>query len=89
MSNDPFNQAVDSLSAPAAVCFAIIPNDAGNLPLATKALYVGAAGDVTLRSVRASADVTFKNVQAGAILDVRVLAVRSAGTTASDLVGLA
>lgn len=89
MTDDPFRALTDSPMAPASRCFAIVPSDSEDLQLATKALYVGQAGDVTLRSVRGSADVTFRNIPAGATLDVRVCAVRATGTTASDLVGLA
>jgi len=89
MTDDPFRGLTDSPMAPASRCFAIIPSDSAQLALATKAIYVGQAGDVTLRSVRGSADVTFRNVPAGATLDVRVCAVRATGTTAGNLVGLA
>jgi hypothetical protein len=87
--NDPFESAADSPIAPAERCFAIIPDDAAELPLATKAIYVGGGGSVTLRSVRGTADVVFARVPDGTILDVRVAAVRATGTTATDIVGLA
>ena len=89
MSHDPFASSADSPIAPAELCFPITPSDTAALQTATKALFVGTGGTVTLRSVRGTADVSFKNVPDGAVLDVRVSAVRATGTTAADIVGLA
>jgi len=89
MFNDPFAKSIESVVAPASDCFAITPNDAEDLPMATKALFVGVGGDVVLRPVAGSADVTFRNLPDGSILDVRVRAIRVTGTTAANLVGLA
>jgi hypothetical protein len=89
MIHDPFENAADSPIAPAERCFAIAPDDNLELPMATKALYVGTGGDVTVRPVRGGEDVAFRNVPDGTILDIRVIAVRAAGTTAADIVGLA
>lgn len=85
---EPFNGYADSPMAPSENCFAIAPNDGAELPQSTKAIYVGGGGNVTLRSVRGEADVTFLNVPSGAILDVRVRAIRLTGTTATNIVGL-
>ena len=46
MFQDPFERTTDSPMAPAEVCFAITPSDVLDLPRATKAIYVGLAGDV-------------------------------------------
>lgn len=89
MIKDPFESAADSPIAPSEFCFAIEPSDTAGLMQATKAIYVGGGGDVTVRTVRADADVTFRNVPSGSILDIRVNAVRSSGTSATDLVALA
>ena len=87
--NVPFYNLADSPIAPALSCFPISPNDAAELPLITKAIYIGVAGDVVLRSANGAEDVVFRNLPAGFTLDVRVRAVRATGTTASALVGLA
>ncbi|KUO54151.1 MAG: hypothetical protein APF82_00450 [Sphingomonadales bacterium BRH_c42] len=89
MPRDPFQNSTDSLISPAQYCFAITPSDSGDLDRVTKALYIGLGGDVTLRALDNDVDVTFRNVASGAILDVRVSAVRAAGTTAANIVGLA
>jgi hypothetical protein len=89
MFDDPFAGQADSTMSPATRCFAVTPSDSADLPQATKALYVGTAGDVVLLSIDSAASVAFRNVPAGSILDVRARAVRATGTTAADIVGLA
>ena len=89
MPKDKFQNSADSLIAPSQFCFSVTPDDNVDLQSATKAIYVGLGGDVTLRPVDNSADVTFRNVPDGAVLDVRVSAIRATGTTATDIIGLA
>lgn len=84
---DRFAGFADSPSSPAALAFAITPNDTAELITATKAIYVGTAGHVTLRAIGASGDVTYRNVPAGSYLTVRASFVRATGTTATDIVG--
>lgn len=89
MPVDSFSNYTDSPIAPASSCFAVVPSNTAELPKATKALYIGTGGNVVLRPLNGDEDVTFANVPSGGILDVRASAVRAAGTTASDIVGLA
>lgn len=89
MPANPFDTFADSPTSAAADGFAITPHPTDPLPSITKAIYVGGAGDVVVRLLSASSDVVFRNVAAGTILDIRVLAVRAAGTTATHIVGLA
>jgi hypothetical protein len=89
MPLDNFGSATDSLIAPARNCFSISPNDTAALPVTPKAIYVGTGGNLVVRAMDSASDVTFSNVANGAILDIRVIAVRSTGTTASNLIGLA
>ncbi|MEM6266192.1 MAG: hypothetical protein AAF707_01610 [Pseudomonadota bacterium] len=89
MAIDPLASFGDAPSAPARDAFAISPHDSLELASVTKALYVGTAGDVVLRTVGGASDVTFANVPVGAILPVRAIAVRATGTTAANIVGLA
>ncbi|MXO88435.1 hypothetical protein GRI32_06745 [Altererythrobacter aestuarii] len=89
MFKDTFRNSVDSPMAPAERCFPITPDDNVDIDFATKALYVGTGGDVTLVPVRGENPVTFRNLPSGAILDVRVRAVKATDTTAADIVGLA
>lgn len=86
---DPYESTAKSAISPSEDCFAIVPDDDADLPRATKSLYVGTGGDIVLKPVDSDGDTLFANVPNGAILPVRVQAVRSSGTTASDIVGLA
>ena len=85
----PFENVADNPTAPALRCIEISPSDAAELPMVTKAVIVGEAGDITLRAAKSETDVVFRNLPAGFILDVRTRIIRSTGTTAGSLVGLA
>jgi hypothetical protein len=67
----------------------VTPHATNEINPIPKALYVGTGGDITLRTVDGPADVLFRNLASGSILDVRAQFIRAAGTTASDIVGLA
>ncbi|AKQ40996.1 hypothetical protein CP97_01420 [Aurantiacibacter atlanticus] len=86
---DKFAEYRDNPMAPAKHCFEITPHDTQTFALVTKAIYVGAAGDITLKPLDSSADVVFRNLPEGSFIDVRATAVRTTGTTAQHLVGLA
>lgn len=89
MPTNAFTDFADSPGGPAARAFAIVPHATDELETITKAIYVGGTGDVTVRPLASDTHVLFRNVPAGSILDIRVRAVRAAGTTATDIVGLA
>lgn len=80
-------QGQDLLS-PARRCAMVTPSDTNLLPLASKALYVGVAGNVALLAVGDTHPVTFTGVPAGTVLPVRVQQVLATGTTAGALVAL-
>lgn len=86
---DRFDTQTDSLSQPARDAFAITPHDTSEIDPLPKAIFVGTGGNITLRAADGSADVVFKNVASGQILDVRARFIRTTGTTAADIVGLA
>lgn len=54
----------------------------------TKGLYVGGAGDLTVKSDTTAAAVTFKNVPAGTLLPIEVVRVMSTNTTATDIIAI-
>ncbi len=85
---DAFGNFSDSPTAPASRCFTITPDDNADLAHATKAIYIGTAGDLAVIPLRGSEAVVFRNLPAGGLLDVRAKAVHATGTTASDLVAL-
>ena len=84
---DDFANHAPGLSGPAERFAAITPNDGADLAFATRALYIGGSGDVSIVSVGGST-VTFSNVQSGSVLPVRAARVRSTGTTATLIIGM-
>ena len=65
---------------------ALTPNDAADHE-ETRALYVGAAGDLVATNDDGG-DVTFKAVPAGTVLPIRTRRVKATGTTAGAIVAL-
>ena len=84
---DKFQSLSASLTGPATNAFAIIPDDATDLPTVTRALYVGVSGNVVV-TMQSGQTVTLVNVMAGSLLPLRVARVAASDTTAQNLVGL-
>ena len=84
---DSFRSHTRSLTSPAEHALAIQPDDAGDLPQVTRALYVGGSGDVAV-TMRGGETVSFAAVSAGTLLPVRVSRVLASGTTATGILGL-
>lgn len=85
---DDFNNYSPGLDAPATRGAAITPNDSADLAFATRAVYVGGAGNIAAILQGDTVAVTFTGVVAGSILPIRVARVLATGTTATALVGL-
>lgn len=84
---DDFATFSSGLDSPAAHAFAIATSDTVDLSQITRAVYVGGAGDVKIKTVSGET-VTFSGAPVGMILPVRVARVFTTGTTATLLVGL-
>lgn len=84
---DRFSEHAHSLVSPASHGFAITPSDGVDLPEVTRALYVGAAGAVSI-TLASGADLTLAGIAAGTILPLRIRRLRATGTTAGAMVGL-
>jgi hypothetical protein len=85
--NDDFADFNSGLTSPAAAADPIAPSDTTVLPTATRAIYVGQGGDLTVEFISGDT-VTLYNVQPGAVYALRVRHVLATGTTATGLVGL-
>lgn len=68
---------------------AVTPSDADELSHISQALYVGAAGDVTVDGYLIGTNVTFEAVPAGTTLWIRATRVYATGTTATGIIALA
>ena len=74
-------------TGPATRGFAVTPGDGSDLAIATRALWVGGAGDVKVTTVGGDT-VILVGVTAGSLLPIRVSRVHSTSTTATSMVGL-
>lgn len=83
---DIFEDRSSSLESPAYDAAPITPDDGNDLPIASRAVYIGTPGDLAATLV-GGATVTFRNVPAG-ILPLRIARVLATGTTAADLVAV-
>lgn len=78
-----------SPTTPAVSLRAVTPHATDNLPNGIcKALYVGVGGNVEVLAEDDTVSVVMKNYPDGGWIIVRAKAVRSAGTTATDIVAL-
>ena len=83
---DTFKTHGRSLTSPPEAAAAIVPDDTGSLAHATRAIYVGGAGDLRVRML-GGAVVTLAAVPAGSLLPLRVAQVLATATTATALIG--
>ena len=74
--------------SPARTGFAITPSDDADLTVATRGIYVGGGGDITVDFVDSGTSIVLASVVAGTVLPIRVSRVYSTGTSATNLVGL-
>jgi hypothetical protein len=77
-----------SIDSPAANAAAVTPNNSTDLANATRALYIGGAGDVKVDLVGTGTAVIFAGLAAGTILPVRATRVYAADTDATSIVAL-
>lgn len=75
------------LIIPAENMAAVTPHDTTALAEPCRALYVGTAGNVKIKTIM-NQDITLVGAAAGTIYPVRAILVFSTGTTASDIVAI-
>lgn len=83
---DLFNAFGPDINAPAGYAAVVTPG-ATALGYVTRALYIGADGDVEV-TMLGGGDVTFTAVPAGSLLPIRATHVLSGSTTASVVIAL-
>ena len=84
---DFFENHVPGLSAPAADGAAVTPSDMADLPVTSRAIWVGAGGDLSVELAEGGV-VVLPGVPGGVLLPLRARGVRATGTTAGGLVAL-
>jgi hypothetical protein len=87
MPQDPFGDDRGDYGAPARGGEEVTPADGSDLTYVSRALYVGAAGDVTA-VMRDGQELTFEAVPGGTLLPIAVTRVKATGTTATGIVAI-
>ncbi|MEM8665158.1 MAG: hypothetical protein AAGF49_13695 [Pseudomonadota bacterium] len=85
-AQDNYSSYDRGLNAPAADAFAITPNDASDLSVAARALYIGGSGDVEVTTLGGTT-LVFTGLSAGTVLPCSVRRVYAGNTTATDIIG--
>lgn len=75
-------------SNPAENGVAVTPSDSADLTQATRGLFIGGDGNVSVDFAGGQTAVVLNGCKAGSILPISVIRVRNTGTTASGLVAL-
>lgn len=89
--NDEYAGRRSRVDDPARGGIAVTPNDTTDLVRSSRAIWVGAGGDVTVEMVRQldkanPVTLTIPGVLGGSLLPIRVRKVLATGTTASGIV---
>jgi hypothetical protein len=87
MAVDTFSSQSPGIGSPAYNAIAVAPNDGADLANASRSIYVGVTGDLTVTMLGTGTQILFKAVPVG-ILPIRVARVWATGTTATQIVSL-
>jgi hypothetical protein len=87
-ATDTFASFQDGLTSPAENAVTVTPHDSTDLTTATRALYIGGAGNISVETVGGQSAVVFVGLAAGTVLPLRVTRVNSTSTTATSIVAL-
>ncbi len=83
--SDPYKNLGLSLSSPAVNAAEVTPSDTADLPVTTRAIWIGVAGDIVVQMAE-GAEVALTGVSG--MLPLRVERALSTGTTANGIVAL-
>ncbi|EPX77514.1 spike base protein, RCAP_Rcc01079 family [Litoreibacter arenae] len=84
---DSFSAFPTTPISPARSASTVVPDDTGDLPFVSRAIYVGQAGALSVEMVDGDT-VTFESVPAGSMLPIRASKVNATGTTAAAIISL-
>lgn len=85
---DKFKNSPIGVSDPGANAAAVVPSDSTDLPVSSRALWVGGEGSVEVIMVNDTSPVVFAAVPAGTLLPLRVRRVLDTNTTATNIVAV-
>lgn len=86
-TKSPYAGTPESPSEPAYDFFAITPDNANDLAMRPRAIYVGLDGNIVMHNNNGTS-VTLTGVKQGSILSISPRRILATGTTATGLVGL-
>jgi len=85
---DVYHNAAAGMESPAWDAAAVTPDNGADLArVATRALFIGSPGDITV-VMSSGTEVVFRGLAAGSVLPIRVDRVKATGTDAADIVAL-
>lgn len=87
-ATDTFASFQDGLTSPAENAVAVTPHNSTDLTIATRALWIGGAGNISVEMVGGQSAVVFTGIPAGTLLPLRVTRVNSTSTTATSIVAV-
>jgi hypothetical protein len=87
-ATDNYVNYQDGLTSPAENGVAVTPNDGTDLTNATRALWIGGAGNISVDMVGGQTAVVYSGIAAGTWMPLRVTRVRSTSTTATLIVAV-
>lgn len=87
MISDEFENFTPGMESPAVNGEAIIPNDEADLPFATRGIWIGTGGDLTV-TLTGGTTVTYPDIPSGVVFPIRAKRVFETGTTASGLASM-
>ncbi|MDA5093071.1 hypothetical protein O2N63_03130 [Aliiroseovarius sp. KMU-50] len=88
MTLDTFKRRSAGITSPASNAFSVTPDDANDLPVVTRGLYLGETSTVQIVLQGDDTPVTFTNLIGGVVHPLRVKRVYATGSTATDIVGI-
>lgn len=87
-ATDNFASHVPGTTSPAGNAVAVTPHNSTDLTIASRALWIGGAGNISVEMVGGQSAVVFTGIPAGTWMPLRVTRVNSTNTTATSIVAV-